>query len=303
MLSEEEKRLIGEAAQSGKSVAAETKLFEPVYKLKTGKPVESALGLEDRMCVDRQHFFALISKGVDGIQEEVEKFSSESADPGAKEVLNLLNYIRFEATSEKEYSNGIRDKGRPPMKLVSFLMHRKAQDAHLNEEEVVALRLYTTMAFKFMNIPLRDDQRHAQGAPCPLAVTTHFAVTGIKKLRALHVESGCITLWRGMRNLEVAERFMHDGGTELGFMSTTTNLHVAVEYSKSEHSLLFKIVPPSFMATGADVQWLSAFPGEAEILYPPLTYLRPTGRTEEVSVVCGEQRRNFSVVEVEPQFA
>ena len=31
---------------------------------------------------------------------------------------------------------------------------------------------------------------------------------------------------------------------------------------------------------GADVQWLSAFPGEAEILYPPLTYLQPTGRSQ-----------------------
>ena len=31
---------------------------------------------------------------------------------------------------------------------------------------------------------------------------------------------------------------------------------------------------------GADVQWLSAFPGEAEILYPPLTYLKPTGRLQ-----------------------
>ncbi len=57
------------------------------------------------------------------------------------------------------------------------------------------------------------------------------------------------------------------------------------------------------MATGADVQWLPALPGEAEILYPPLTYLWPTGRTEEVSVACGERRRNFTVVEVEQQFA
>ena len=30
------------------------------------------------------------------------------------------------------------------------------------------------------------------------------------------------------------------------------------------------------MSMGADVQWLSAFPDEAEFLYPPLTYLKPT---------------------------
>ena len=34
------------------------------------------------------------------------------------------------------------------------------------------------------------------------------------------------------------------------------------------------------MAMGADVQWLSAFPHEAEILYLPLTYLKPTGRSQ-----------------------
>ena len=31
------------------------------------------------------------------------------------------------------------------------------------------------------------------------------------------------------------------------------------------------------MQYGADLQWLSAFPSEAEVLYPPLSYLQPTG--------------------------
>ena len=84
------------------------------------------------------------------------------------------------------------------------------------------------------------------------------------------------------------------------------------------------------MQYGANLQWLSAFPAEAEVcLYrhhtglergprtrtrttlfgvtvdtidslrrgsPPLTYLKPSGRTQEVRV--GSQR--FSVVEVKP---
>ena len=32
------------------------------------------------------------------------------------------------------------------------------------------------------------------------------------------------------------------------------------------------------MERGADIAFLSAFPGEAEALFPPLTYLKPTGR-------------------------
>lgn len=57
------------------------------------------------------------------------------------------------------------------------------------------------------------------------------------------------------------------------------------------------------MVIGADVQWLSAFPGEAEVLYPPLTYLKPTGRTEEIVVGRGGSEAHelcFTVVEVEP---
>ncbi len=55
---------------------------------------------------------------------------------------------------------------------------------------------------------------------------------------------------------------------------------VPVRYCLSQKSLIFKIVSTDFMSMGADVGWLSAFPGEAEILYPPLTYLKPTGGTQ-----------------------
>ena len=62
------------------------------------------------------------------------------------------------------------------------------QEARLRKEEVVALRFYTTFAYCFMNEPLRDEDRFEAGQPCPLPVTTHHAVEGIKKLRALHVK-------------------------------------------------------------------------------------------------------------------
>ena len=86
------------------------------------------------------------------------------------------------------------------------------------------------------------------------------------------------------------------GGTELAPMSTTTDLKVAVEYSMSESSLLFKIKTKSFMQRGADLQYLSAFPAEKELLYPPLTFLQPTGWSMEHSV--GGVK--FTVIEVEP---
>ena len=263
------------------------KIFECVYKLKTGMPVDAAHGLENRMCVDTTpastNFFMLIAQGVQGISKEVDSFvTANASDPKAQEVKELLHYILFEETSSKEYPNGIRDEGRKKMRLKDFMKTSQAKEAKLNEAEIVATRLYTTMAFEYMNNPLRDEKRYEKGEQCPLAVTTYFAWNGIKKLRALHEGAPETTLWRGMRNLEVADDFMRRGGTELGFMSTTQDLTVAVRYCLSKQSLLFKIVAPVFMSMGAEVHWLSAFPGEKEILYPPLTYLKPTGRSQVI---------------------
>ena len=281
-----------------------TRLFEDIYDLKTGKPVEAARGLIDRMqiTVNASEYHHLVGLGADGIEEEVKQFASKSVE--GVEVNELLHYIRYERTSEKMYPNGIRDKGRTGMRFIDFLMHKKAQEARLTEAEVLALRLYTTAAYKHMNNPLRDDARYRAGVMCPLPVTTYHAVEGIKKLRALNAGSNQkAVLWRGMRSVRVTEEFMKEGGTELAFMSTTSDINVAVRYSLSQHSLLLKIVASNFMSTGAELQWLSAFPSEAEILYPPLTYLQPTGRKDTLVMERDRKSLSFTVVEVEPFLA
>ena len=71
-------------------------------------------------------------------------------------------------------------------------------------------------------------------------------------------------------------------------------------YGTSEHALLFKIRCSSFMNRGADVSFLSAFPNEKEYLYPPLTYLKPTGRKEVVKFA-KPMNMEFTVIEAEAQ--
>lgn len=107
-----------------------------------------------------------------------------------------------------------------------------------------------------------------------------------------------VNLWRGMRNLKVAVAFMTDlhGGTEVAPMSTSTDIRVAARYGLSENSLLFKIKVNNFLQYGAELQWLSAFPDEAEVCYPPLTYLQPTRKTQVVVV----EKHKFTVCEVVP---
>ena len=77
------------------------------------------------------------------------------------------------------------------------------------------------------------------------------------------------------------------------------DLRVALRYALSERSLLFKIVTSSFMERGVNISYLSAFPSEAEHLFAPLTYLRPTGNTQSVEFIDGKP---VEVVEVEPTF-
>ena len=60
--------------------------------------------------------------------------------------------------------------------------------------------------------------------------------------------------------------------------------------------VLFMLKVNNFLQYGAELQWLSAFPGESEVLFPPLTYLQPTGRVQIVTV----GSNNFKVVEVTP---
>ena len=295
----------------------ESRFFGKPTDLRTGSPGDAVQGLEARMCVHsdvaREKYFSRLGKGLDGIKDEVKELA-ELVSSGelekvpsqeGMEILEILDYVCNQKTGtlKKEYPNGTLDKDRDGLLPSHFASHRNAQEAHLEEAEVIAARLYTTFLFKYMNWPLRDEQRFHQGLPCPLPVTTYHAEKAIKKLRSLHVdEKKEVVLWRGMQSSQVTKEFMEQGGTELAFMSTTRDLGVAVRYSLSKHSLLFKIVAADFMATGADVQWLSAFPGEAEVLYPPLTYLKPTGRTDFIKVARddGHFEICFEVVELKP---
>ena len=67
-----------------------------------------------------------------------------------------------------------------------------------------------------------------------------------------------------MKDLNVNDSFMLQGGTDVACMSTSSNLKVIANYAKSRSPLLFRIKVTSPMDLGADIQWLSLYPGEEE---------------------------------------
>ena len=85
------------------------------------------------------------------------------------------------------------------------------------------------------------------------------------------------TFWRGLDDMAVSEDFMAQGGTEIGCMSTSESVGVARKFAKvgkTANPLLLKVEATSLMDCGADIGWLSMYPEEKEVLFPPLTYLR-----------------------------
>jgi hypothetical protein len=92
-------------------------------------------------------------------------------------------------------------------------------------------------------------------------------------------------------------------------MSTTTDVKVAVGYairkSRTAGALLMCIVTTNNLERGMDLSWSSMFPGEAERLLPPLTFMNPPQKIQEIEIVLeGEEGQdprsvNLTVVQID----
>ncbi|KAL3909905.1 MAG: hypothetical protein SGPRY_009256, partial [Prymnesium sp.] len=180
--------------------------------LVTGQPEDAARGLPYYMGVPDP--FGLARDGIQLIQMEVAHFvasvrtmTDDDADrlatlkgiakirptalaadltkQVAHDLEEWLEYILFQETREKPYSNGVRDEGRGSVLVSHFFKHEKAVEANLEPAHVVALRFYTTHAFKYLNGPLRSDKFGHEKYPHPLPITLTYISEGIKRLRAV----------------------------------------------------------------------------------------------------------------------
>merc|ERR1711920_316322 len=155
--------------------------------------------------------------------------------------------------------------------LKDFQQMDEAKTSKLTLGEILALRFYTSTSFGLINDPLRNlsGQRH------PLALTTYNITSGLKKLLALNFkdkDTGQVTyLWRGIGDRTVNDAIMINGGSEPACMSTSENVRVVAGDAQSQDPLLLRIKVESPMDKGASLDWLSVYPSEKEVLYPPLT--------------------------------
>ena len=260
--------LNSQAARVGREGGPSVDASKYVRELVLGRPEAAALGIVSYLKVDLFELFGLCTKGVDAIRAEWMANGTEDDKECVQYVLD-----KPAGKDDKMFVNGQRDRGRKGELLCDFARMHEAQTAQLTEAHIAAVRIYTTACFHSINDPLREAARTKSH---PFPTTVFFLTDAIKRLRAIHLDSKdvhshdadapMLNLWRGMKNVETSTEFELNGGSEAAPMSTTSDPAVAVAYGQSAHSLLFKIVAKSFMTCGADISWLSAFPGEREYL-------------------------------------
>ncbi|KOO23645.1 calcium-binding allergen ole e 8-like protein [Chrysochromulina tobinii] len=98
------------------------------------------------------------------------------------------------------------------------------------------------------------------------AATIHTINLALVKLSMLQKVQ---KVYRGLagklpKPFRVEDKYCARGGVELGFMSTTTNQHVAEEYASSAPGSLLLEIEQGLLDRGAEIAWLSEYPGEAE---------------------------------------
>ena len=245
-----------------------------------GKPVTAARGIWAALGIEQsgKRCTSIMS---DGVAEITREFSKLSGHCDAGDIARF-DYIFNQAAVLLVQDNGIkRDTGNEGMMLGDFVKQPDARKAQLTKAHVLALRLYTSNSYGRINWPLREGC--SEESPHPYAATTFYIHDAITKLRAARADDATAvrSFWRGLTDMTVSEEFMKQGGTEMACMSTTEDLSVArtnfAKVGEVANPLLLKVECTSHMDCGADIQWVSMYPEEKEVLFPPLTYLRTVG--------------------------
>jgi hypothetical protein len=155
----------------------------------------------------------------------------------------------------------------------------------LIKEEVIGLRLYTGPMFMKYNAVCRggalDGSQIAfmRNSFHELCMGNRFPTT-IHVINSALIKLGKLQevrkVYRGVSGgllpdeFWIANEFGVCGGVEFGFMSTTTNPEVAKTYAGEGVSMVIEC-QMGMVDRGADLSWLSQYPNEKEICFPPLT--------------------------------
>ena len=215
-------------------------------------------------------------------------------------------------------SSGVREP-KPPS---AFSLKLDARNEQLEEKEIgklsmqefQAARLYTGPMYMKYNAVLRGlgekglpkikkkvlfEEMKKLCGDSRYVTTLHCISSAIVKLSRLAKPQ---TVYRGLAGRVLPSEFwlgQGHGGVEFAFMSTTADREVAMEYAKAtekEAASCVMEVKMGMIDRGADLSWLSQYPHEREITFPPYTGLEVLGTRVEKSVLVVELRLNVNLM-------
>jgi ankyrin repeat protein len=198
----------------------------------------------------------------------------------------------------------VMEHGRVIHPIDELLQKDLAKAANLTREEMIAIVMYTGPCFVLYNAVLRQfpaDIYNVFKDGNNLFSTTIFVLASAvnKMSRCMNIPPGTL-LYRGLGGtLEFPDRFTRAdpncatpnalGFLEYGFMSTTADKSVAVQYSgvkegKPKAGILQ--ISPNSVDRGADISQFSQYPAEKEFLFVPYSFIQGEGR-QRTEVVAG----------------
>jgi Ran GTPase-activating protein (RanGAP) involved in mRNA processing and transport len=223
--------------------------------------------------MEEEFKFNLGGKYLEEYRYVVHRLCEEDVDADGRGPLSSTT-AKFRGKTSVTGKVIVRDEGHGGMCLADFAAHPDAVRAGLTLAEVAALRLYTGPTYRPLNEALRSRGGYEW------RTTISCCTSAILKLSSLsHPER----VYRGVREVEtlLPPTFLEGefaGGVEMGFTSTSRNPAVAIDYSGGAFTSgsLF-VLDFDLGSRGAAIHFLSQYPAEEELLFPPCTGLSCTG--------------------------
>ena len=188
---------------------------------------------------------------------------------------------------------------------------RKAGHSELIVEELVGGRMYTGPCYAKYNAVLRAKSKDSY-----LVQTVKELCLGNEYVTTIHAINSCVLklskltkagkVWRGIRDAKLPKTFWVAnsmgvrGGIEYGFSSTSTDKTQALAYAGAssmeagDASTIFEM-QMGMVDRGADLQWLSQYPHEKEVLLPPLTGLEALSHSVEGGMLVIQSRLSLNM--------
>ena len=188
-------------------------------------------------------------------------------------------YVRTPCPPENMINIHRSDMPRVLPDVESLLAGPTAIKAGLTRPEVIALILYTGPMFQVYNSILRrfpqnvyDVYANSDSDPNLFSTTIFVLVSAVQKLSRSNLIPPGTQLYRGMGGLmDLPDCFLQSdengcsGYVEWGFMSTTTDRGIAVQYSgvkQGRPKATVMVIHPSSVDRGACIIEFSQYPGE-----------------------------------------